>query len=133
MTSTFITIVIISVIVILFANGESISDYIKIKNNVEIDHIESWIFRAFSVGIPLLLMNDKNLFFGIILLIGMGFLFSLCFRTFLNLRREKPITYLSTSNYYDEFFIKVFKGKSGYVVIFTEILIFIISMIIYTI
>jgi hypothetical protein len=129
--TSFVTVIIVSFIILLFANGESISDYIKIKNNIEIDHIESWIFRALCTGIPILLINIRTFYYGIILLIGMAFLFSLVFRTLLNLRRRKKITYISNSNIYDSIFIKLFKKKSGNMIIVFEIFMILLTLTLY--
>jgi len=131
MIYSVVAILIISIITIFFANGESISDYVKIKNKVKIDHTESWIFRAIIVTTLTLLVNIQGFFLGLILLFGEAFLFSFVFRSLLNIRRGKKLTYISKSNHYDNFFIKRFKKNPGIIMIVSEITIFLATSLIY--
>jgi hypothetical protein len=122
--------IIIFILIALFANRESSFDFTKIKNHEKINHIQSWIYRATFV-IFIILLTNLSIFNKIILSIGSAFLFSSIFRARLNHRRKKDLTYISNSNYYDSFFIKLFPKKHGMMIYVVEIIIFVTSTIIY--
>ena len=117
--------------IILFANRESLLDYIKILLHQKIDHISSWIYRATFALVIIFLIPNTTLFDKFLLSIAVAFLFSAIFRFRLNGRRKKPLRYISTSNIYDSIFIKLFPKNHGTLIDLIEMTIFIISTILY--
>ncbi len=95
--------------IVLFAVISSKLDYEIIENGEKVDHIKSWIFRA-VFGLSLYLTFTSSICIPVIVLIS--FLFSAVFRYYLNYLRSKKFDYISTSNFYDSIFIRIF-GQSG--------------------
>jgi len=124
-------IVLLYIAIALFANRESLLDYTKISMHQKIDHISSWIYRATFALMIIFLIPNTTLFDKFLLSIAVAFLFSSIFRFRLNGRRKKPLGYISTSNIYDSVFIKLFPKKHDILIYLIEMMIFIISTILY--
>jgi len=124
-------IILLYILIILFANRESLLDYTIISNHQKINHVSSWIYRAIFALTIVFLIPNTTLFDKVLLSIAVAFLFSAIFRFRLNGRRKKPYNYISTSNIYDSVFIKLFPKYHGTLVYVVEITIFIILTTLY--
>lgn len=100
-----VMLIIALVATVTLAYFESWLDYTSIQDNVEINHRKGWVRRA-SIMVVILLLTRNHPMAAAALAVSCAFLFSLCFRRFLNLRRGLDVNYVSPSNWYDWQFLR---------------------------
>lgn len=99
------------IVAYLFARAEGKDDAQRISNGEKIDHAAEWTERAGMVGITCLslyLISPWASILDLILsMVGCGALFASVHRFTLNKSRGLEVTYISPSNLYDSFFLKL--------------------------
>jgi hypothetical protein len=92
---------------VVIALWSSRDDARQIERGEEVHHATQWVARALVVGALTLWLADWWD------AIGMAALFNITFRFDLNMRRGLPWDYVSYSNYYDSFFIRLYGDGAG--------------------
>jgi hypothetical protein len=95
------------ILVAAYAVFEAWRHFLRIEEHKPINHIGAWTVRALVTCLILGLASFKLGYSAIPCAIGSAFLFSAVFRYCLNRMRGKDWRYISPSNWYDEFWIRV--------------------------